>query len=118
MDALTGRLSAVDVPMLLTDHTGEADGLAGVRIVALGPDGRLDAPDGPAARAGRPRCVRVELTCRTDPRDVLDRLPPARVDALAPGRMTVRLEPRRSDAWLAAALAAGCSVRSVTREEA
>jgi ABC-type nitrate/sulfonate/bicarbonate transport system ATPase subunit len=118
VDALTARLSAVDVPMLLTDHTGEADSLAGVRIVHLGTDGRLDAPAGPAAPAGRPRCVRVELTCRADPRAVLDRLPPARVEALGPGRMTVHLEPRHSDAWLAAALAAGCSVRSVTREGA
>lgn len=115
VDALTARLSAVDVPMLLTDHTGEADRLDGVRIVGLGPDGRLEE-DAPPAPARRTRGVRVELTCRADPRAVLDRLPPARVDALAPGRMTVVLEPRRSDAWLAAALAAGCSVRSVTRE--
>lgn len=116
-DALTARLSGVEVRMLLTDHTGEADRLAGARIVHLGPDGRLDAP-APPARARRNRDIRVELACRSDPRAVLERLPPARVDALAPGWMTVHLEPRVSDAWLAAALAAGCSVRSVTREDA
>lgn len=114
--ALTARLSGMDVRMLLTDHTGEADGLDGVRIVGLGPDGRLEAP-APATPTRGFRRVRVELACRADPRAVLDRLPPARVDALAPGRMTVQLEPRHSDAWLAAALAAGCSVRSVTRGE-
>ena len=118
VDALTARLSAVDVPMLLTDHTGEADGLAGRpdRRISVRTAGSRTLAAAPPSR--RARCVRVELTCRADPRAVLDRLPPARVDALAPGRMTVRLEPRRSDAWLAAALAAGCSVRSVTREEA
>lgn len=114
--ALTGRLAAQDVRMIVTDHTGEAERLPGVRTVRLGPDGRLVAgPDPTPPRTGR---VRIELTCRTDPRAVLDRLPPARVDALAPGRMTVHLEPRHSDAWLAAALAAGCSVRSVTRGDA
>ena len=117
VEALTERLSRVDVPMLLTDHTGEADRLAGVRIVHLGPDGRLEADAAPVP-ARRIRHVRIELACRADPLAVLDRLPPAGVDALAPGRMTVRLEPRDSDAWLAAALAAGCSVRSVTREDA
>jgi len=88
-----------------------------VRIVHLGPDGRLE-PDAELVPEHPSPGVRIELTCRADPRTVLDRLPPARVDALAPGRMTVVLDSRHSDAWLAAALAAGCSVRSVTREGA
>lgn len=113
--ALTARLSTVTGRMLVTDHTGEADRLPGARTVRLGSDGRIGADTAPATRA---RHVRVELACRVDPRAVLDRLPPARVAALAPGRMTVRLEPRHSDAWLAAALTAGCSVRSVTPEDA
>nr|WP_168172169.1 hypothetical protein [Pseudonocardia sp. AL041005-10] len=40
-------------------------------------------------------------------------LPPARVEGAAPGRFTVRVPAPESDAWLAAALAAGCAVRSV-----
>ncbi len=114
VDALTERLAATDVRMLLTDHTGEADRLPGVRTAHLDSDGRIGAQDAP--RTARAAGVRIELTCPVDPRAVLDRLPPARVETLGPGRMTVHLEPRHSDAWLAAALAAGCSVRSVARE--
>ena len=118
--ALTARLTAEiaeqDVLVLVTDHTGEAGRLPGARKATLRSDGRLGPPS--AATPPRTTGVLVEVTCRADPRAVLDRLPPARVDELAPGRMTVRLEPRHSDAWLSAALAAGCSVRSVTRETA
>ncbi|MET0190337.1 MAG: ABC transporter ATP-binding protein [Pseudonocardia sediminis] len=113
--ALDDRLAEVRVRMLLTDHTGTAETLPGAQVRRLGPDGRLERGPGPAASRVR---VRVEVRCPGDPRAVLDRLPPARVEEMAPGRLVVLLAPRDSDAWLAAALAAGCSVRDVVREQA
>ena len=58
--------------------------------------------------------MRLDMACAGDPRPLLERaLPPARVEGAAPGRFTVRVPAPESDAWLAAALAAGCAVRSV-----
>lgn len=114
--ALGERLSAVRVRLLLTDHTGTAETLPGAQVRRLGTDGRLEIGVGPVAARERTR-VRVEVACRADPRDLLAGLPPARVEEMAPGRLVVLLSPRHSDAWLAAALAAGCSVRDVVREQ-
>lgn len=117
VDALVERLAGVEVRMLLTDHTGTAEALPGALVRRLGPDGRLERA--PESAAGPPRFhVRVEVACPADPRPLLDHLPPARVQEMSPGRLVVRLAARHSDAWLAAALAAGCSVRDVVREQA
>lgn len=115
--ALDGRLAALRVRLLVTDHTGTAAALPGARVRTLRPDGRLDS--GPDRCAGPERAwVRVEVGCRADPRALVGRLPPARVEEVGPDRLVVRLPARDSDAWLAAALAAGCSVRDVVRERA
>ncbi|MBW0102204.1 ATP-binding cassette domain-containing protein [Pseudonocardia sp. KRD291] len=114
--ALDERLAALRVRLLLTDHTGTAETLPGAQVRRLGPGGRLEPGPEPAAERERVR-VRVEVVFRSDPRELLDRLPLARVEEMAPGRLVVRLPPRHSDAWLAAALAAGCSVRDVVREQ-
>ena len=111
--ALDERLARVRVPVLVTDHTGTAERLPGARLCRLGSDGRLGS--GPASGSNRV-LVRIELGCRDDPRALLDRLPPARVLELARGRLVVRIPPQHSDAFLAAALAAGCSVLDLARE--
>ncbi|MDN5916065.1 MAG: ATP-binding cassette domain-containing protein [Pseudonocardia sp.] len=115
--ALDERLAAVRVRLLITDHTGTAETLPGAQVRRLGPDGRLEPGPGPPAAVEERVRVRVEVLCPADPRDLLGRLPPAGVEEIAPGRLVVRLSPRHSDAWLAAALAAGCSVRDVVREQ-
>lgn len=113
--ALHARLAATTSRLLVTDHTGTAERLPGARVSRLGPDGRLEHGPAPGPRPER-ISVRIEVACWEDPQIVLGRLPPAPVLETAPGRLVVRLPPRRSDAWLAAALAAGCSVRDVVRE--
>ncbi len=116
--ALDERLAAVRVRMLLTDHTGSAEALPGAHVRRLGPDGRLGPGPEPGPGLEPPGVDgRGEVSCPGDPRVLLDRLPPARVEQVAPGRLVVRIPPGRSDAWLAAALAAGCSVHDVAREQ-
>lgn len=116
-DVLTRLLAERSGGLLLTDRTGTAAGLAGARLYRLRA-GRLAAasdPDSVPLRTAPPpgSVMRLDLACAGDPRPVLESLPPARVEAAAPGRLTVRVPVPDSDAWLMAALAAGCAVRSV-----
>lgn len=116
-DALTDRLTERHGLTLLTDHSGTAATLPGARLHRLR-DGRLltgtDPDSVPLPTAPPPGVVlRLDLACAGDPRPLLDRLPPARVETAGPGRIVVRVPAPDSDAWLAAALAAGCAVRSV-----
>ncbi|MEJ8281200.1 ATP-binding cassette domain-containing protein [Pseudonocardia spirodelae] len=117
-DALTRLLGARAAPTLVTDHTGTAAGLPGARLHRLR-EGRIAAttdPDSVPLPAAPPpgAMMRLDMACAGDPRPLLERvLPPARVEGAAPGRFTVRVPAPDSDAWLAAALAAGCAVRSV-----
>ncbi len=117
-DALTRLLTARAAPTLLTDHTGTAAGLPGARLHRLR-EGRIatasDPDSVPLPTAPPPGAMmRLDMACAGDPRPLLERvLPPARVEGAAPGRFTVRVPAPESDAWLAAALAAGCAVRSV-----
>ncbi|WP_222131171.1 ABC transporter ATP-binding protein [Pseudonocardia sp. C8] len=117
-DALTGLLAARTGATLVTDHTGTASGLPGARVHRLR-EGRVataaDPESVPLPTAPPPGALmRIDMACAGDPRPLLERvLPPARVEGAAPGRFTVRVPVPESDAWLAAALAAGCAVRSV-----
>ena len=117
-DALTALLAARTGAVLITDHTGTAHGLPGARVHRLR-HGRLatasDPESVPLPTAPPPGAMmRIDMACAGDPRPLLERvLPPARVEGAAPGRFTVRVPAPDSDAWLAAALAAGCAVRSV-----
>ncbi|WP_226354985.1 ATP-binding cassette domain-containing protein [Pseudonocardia sp. ICBG601] len=117
-DALTRLLTARAAPTLLTDHTGTAAGLPCARLHRLR-EGRIatasDPDSVPLPTAPPPGAMmRLDMACAGDPRPLLERvLPPARVEGAAPGRFTVRVPAPESDAWLAAALAAGCAVRSV-----
>ena len=116
-DVLTRLLAERSGGLLLTDRTGTAAGFAGARLHRLR-HGRLAAasdPDSVPLRTAPPpgSVMRLDLACAGDPRPVLESLPPARVEAAAPGRLTVRVPAPESDAWLMAALAAGCAVRSV-----
>ncbi|OSY38146.1 ABC-type multidrug transport system ATPase subunit [Pseudonocardia autotrophica] len=116
-DVLTRLLADRSGGLLLTDRTGTAAGFTGARLHRLR-HGRLAAasdPDSVPLRTAPPpgSVMRLDLACAGDPRPVLEGLPPARVEAAAPGRLTVRVPAPESDAWLMAALAAGCAVRSV-----
>lgn len=116
-DALTARLVARNGVTLLTDHSGTAATLPGAKVHRLR-SGRLltgvDPDSVPLPAAPPPGAVlRLDLACAGDPRPLLERLPPAGVETAGPGRMVVRVPAPDSDAWLAAALAAGCAVRSV-----
>lgn len=117
-DALTGLLAARTGATLVTDHTGTALDLPGSRVHRLR-RGRLatasDPESVPLPAAPPPGAMmRIDMACAGDPRPLLERvLPPARVEGAAPGRFTVRVPAPESDAWLGAALAAGCAVRSV-----
>lgn len=116
-DALTARLVARRGATLLTDHSGTATGLPGARVHRLR-EGRIATgadPDSVPLPAAPPpgALLRLDLACVGDPRPLLERLPPVHVEAAGPGRMVVRVPAPDSDAWLAAALAAGCAVRSV-----
>ena len=117
-DALSGLLGARSGAVLVTDHTGTAVELPGARVHRLH-RGRIatasDPESVPLPTAPPPGAMmRLDMACAGDPRPLLERvLPPARVEGAAPGRFTVRVPAPESDAWLAAALAAGCAVRSV-----
>ncbi|MFP5022593.1 ATP-binding cassette domain-containing protein [Pseudonocardia phyllosphaerae] len=114
-DALTARIAARGGPTLLTDHSGTAAVLPGARLHRI-EDGELSPdPDSQPLPAAPPADVvmRIDLACAGDPRAVLDRLPPVPVEGVGRGRMIVLVPAPQSDAWLAAALASGCAVRSV-----
>lgn len=117
-DALGRLLADRTGPTLVTDHTGTALALPGARVHRLR-DGRIataaDPDSVPLPTAPPPDAMmRLDLACAGDPRPLIERvLPPAQVEGAAPGRFTVRVPAPECDTWLAAALAAGCAVRSV-----
>lgn len=104
--------AAAGAAVLVADHTGRMAALPGVRAFRL-VDGVLVESPPPVPEPGT---ALIELRCRDDAGTVLRGLPPV-VDAW-PDRdaLTVRVAAGRSDAVLAAALAAGCSVLDVRRE--
>ncbi|MEQ3554523.1 ATP-binding cassette domain-containing protein [Pseudonocardia nematodicida] len=116
-DALTRVLSGRRGATLVTDHSGTAAGLPGARVHRLRQGRTVEAgdPDSVPLPAAPPSdaVMRLDLACAGDPRPLLERLPRARVEALGPGRLTVRVPAPDCDAWLVAALGAGCAVRSV-----
>ncbi|MGI5127201.1 ABC transporter ATP-binding protein [Pseudonocardia sp. CA-107938] len=95
--------------VLVADHTGRAYGLPGVEAYEL-VDGRL-VPVEPPVPA--PPTAMIELRC---PGARLPELPPVVEAWRDRDALTVRVAAGRSDAVLAAALAAGCSVVSVRQE--
>ncbi|GAA1321484.1 ABC transporter ATP-binding protein [Pseudonocardia xinjiangensis] len=103
--------------MLLADHSGRAGALPGATVLRLA-DGVLTpaAMDAGTDAADGVQTV-VELRCPGDPTDVLRALPPVAECWTVRGQLTVRVPAERGDALLAAALAAGCSVLAVWREE-
>ncbi|OLL75499.1 ABC transporter, ATP-binding protein [Pseudonocardia sp. Ae263_Ps1] len=117
-DALTRLLAGRTGATLVTDHTGTALELPGARVHRLR-EGRIatdaDPESVPLPAAPPPGAMmRIDLACAGDPRPLIEQvLPPARVEGAAPGRFTVRVPAPEADAWLAAALSAGCAVRSV-----
>jgi ABC-2 type transport system ATP-binding protein len=111
-EALTDLLAASSATVLLTDHSGRATALPGATVHRLA-DGRLSA-DGPATWP-IPRWARVELIC-PEPADRVARHLPAVASTTCAGAVLVAtLAQGDVDRWLAAALAAGCSVVAVRR---
>ncbi|TWF76732.1 ABC-type multidrug transport system ATPase subunit [Pseudonocardia hierapolitana] len=107
-------VAAATTAVLVADHTGRAAQQAGAAVFRLS-RGVL-APEA-VAPPGAAHTV-VELSCPGDPAEALRGLPDVRESWLGVGSLTVRVPVDRGDGLLAAALARGCSVLSVRREEA
>jgi energy-coupling factor transporter ATP-binding protein EcfA2 len=115
LDARLAAESARGAGMLVADHTGRAGTLPGVTVLRL-----VDGVLTPVA-VGQPvdgAHTVVELRCPGDSADALRALAPAGETWTGRGQLTVRVPAERGDALLAAALAAGCSVLGVWREDA
>ncbi|MHA6626812.1 ATP-binding cassette domain-containing protein [Pseudonocardia sichuanensis] len=113
--ALDRRLAAAAArtALLVADHTGRAAALPDAVVFRLA-GGVL------ARETATPRQVPhtlVELRCPGDPAEALRGLPAVRESWLGPGSVTVRVPADRGDGLLAAALARGCSVLDVRRED-
>lgn len=120
--ALDRRLAAASsgAALLVADHTGRAAALPGAVVfrIAGGTLSRETAPSSPGTPS--PPDVAhtlVELRCPGDPADTLRGLPGVRESWLGAGALTVRVPADRGDGLLAAALARGCSVLDVRRED-
>jgi ABC-type multidrug transport system ATPase subunit len=114
--ALDRRLAAAGrVALLVADHTGRAAALPGAAVLRIA-HGRL-TPEA-VTTAPAPAHTVVELLCPGDPGETLRGLPAVRESWLGAGSVTVRVAADRGDRLLAAALAHGCSVLSVRREDA
>ncbi|TQM06167.1 ABC-type multidrug transport system ATPase subunit [Pseudonocardia kunmingensis] len=113
--ALDRRLAAAAArsALLVADHTGRAAALPDAAVFRLA-GGVL------ARETAAPRQVPhtlVELRCPGDPAETLRGLPAVHESWLGPGSVTVRVPADRGDGLLAAALARGCSVLDVRRED-
>lgn len=106
-------VASATTALLVADHTGRAAALPAAAVFRI-ERGAL-APEAVAP----PEAVHtvVELSCSGDPADVLRGLPGVRESWLGAGSLTVRVSVERGDGLLAAALARGCSVLGVRREE-
>jgi ABC-2 type transport system ATP-binding protein len=113
--ALDRRLAAAAArtATLVADHTGRAAALPGAAVFRLA-GGVLARAAAPAAEVAH---TLVELRCPGDPAEALRGLPGVRESWLGPGSVTVRVPSDRGDGLLAAALARGCSVLDVRRED-
>ncbi|WP_233159165.1 ABC transporter ATP-binding protein [Pseudonocardia sp. MH-G8] len=114
--ALDRRLAAASTgaALLVADHTGRAAALPGAVVFRIA--GGILSRDA----ASRPPDVAhtlVELRCPGDPAETLRGLPGVRESWLGAGALTVRVPADRGDGLLAAALARGCSVLDVRRED-
>jgi ABC-2 type transport system ATP-binding protein len=112
LDRLVLDAADAGAAVLVADHTGRMAALPGARAFGL-VEGMLVESPPPEPEHGT---ALIELRCRDGADAVLRGLPPV-VDAW-PDRdeLIVRVAAGRSDAVLAAALAAGCSVLDVRRE--
>lgn len=111
-EALADLLAASSATVLLTDHSGRARALPRATTHHLA-GGRL-RPDSPATTP-IPRWAHVELACREPADLVARRLPGVARTTCAGAVLTATLAQGDVDRWLAAALAAGCSVVAVRR---
>ena len=138
-EALSRRLATVSqrAGVLIADHSGRGGELACAMVHRL-ERGRLEpvsvaepasvadsvtdpvgvgpVGEGPVGE-GRRGAVEVVLRCPVPAAEVVSSLPPTD-DVVVHGRLArVWVEPGSADAFMAAALAAGCSLRSVTWPE-
>jgi ABC-2 type transport system ATP-binding protein len=115
-EALTGLLAerATTTEILVADHTGRAAHLPGAVTHRL-EGGRLAAVDGPDSTVPIPHWAHIELVCREPAAIVVRRLPPSAGSESSGSVLTATVAVDEADAWLAAALAAGCSVLTVAR---
>ncbi|GAA4825643.1 ABC transporter ATP-binding protein [Actinomycetospora corticicola] len=95
--------------LVVADHSGRATTLPGALTYRLA-DGALTR-----SRPCRPGGTRIELSCRGPAAAVAAALPSAAVGCCEGERLVVTVDVPGADRWLAAALAAGCSVIDVTR---
>lgn len=114
--ALTTLLTerAATTEMLVADHTGRAACLPGAVTHRL-EDGRSTPVAGADATAPIPPSAHIELSCREPAAVVVRRLPGAMITECAGPVLTATVGLADVDAWLAAALAEGCSVVAVAR---
>jgi ABC-2 type transport system ATP-binding protein len=106
-------VAAATAAVLVADHTGRAAALPGAAVFRIA-HGVL-APEVVAPPEAAHTVV--ELWCPGDPTEVLRGLPDVRDSWAGAGSLTVRVPAERGDGLLAAALARGCSVLAVRREE-
>jgi ABC-2 type transport system ATP-binding protein len=108
--------AAGEAALLVTDHTGRAASLPAARVLRLA-GGVLSPEPITEPIPERMGLTVVELRCPGDPADALRALPAVQDSWIGRGSLTVRVPAARGDGLLAAALACGCSVLGVWREE-
>jgi ABC-2 type transport system ATP-binding protein len=105
--------AAATTALLVADHTGHAVALPGAAVFRIA-HGEL-APE--AVAPPEAAHTVVELSCPGDPAEMLRGLPGVREWWLGVGSLIVRVPIDLGDGLLASALARGCSVLGVRREE-
>ena len=100
--------------LLVADNTGRATALPGAAVFRIA--GGVLTPEAVTAPPEAGHTV-VELRCPGDPGETLRALPAVRESWVGAGSVTVRVPTDRGDRLLAAALAGGCSVLGVWRED-
>lgn len=102
------------VSVLIADHSGRGIDLPGARVHRLR-DGVIHAEEPGREPTAVGAWNEIEVWCPAPAEQVLPQLPEAAASRCSGRRLQVRVEPSRSDAWLAAALTYGCSVTLVRR---